>query len=257
MKVLLILVDGMRPDSLVSVPEAQELLKTSRYSMRAQTVYPSVTLPCHMSLFHSVGPERHGTTTNVYTPQVRPIQGLCEVLRQNQKQCAFFYNWEELRDISRPDSLAFSYFVSAHQCGYPASNHLLTDQAMEYLPAQKPDFAFLYLGWVDGAGHNHGWGSAQYQEAVNGSWKDIARLLKVLPKEYTVIVTADHGGHDRGHGSSLPEDMTIPVMIKGAFFSPGEISEDVSIQDLAPTIAELLEAKPAEEWEGKSLLWKD
>lgn len=51
--------------------------------------------------------------------------------------------------------------------------------------------------------------------------------------------------------------MTIPVMIKGASFSPGEISEDVSIQDLAPTIAELLEAKPAEEWEGKSLLWKD
>ena len=37
---------------------------------------PSVTLPCHMSLFHSVDPDRHGITTNGYVPQVRPIKGM-------------------------------------------------------------------------------------------------------------------------------------------------------------------------------------
>lgn len=81
--------------------------------------------------------------------------------------------------------------------------------------------------------------------------------MKTLPEDYTVIVTADHGGHGRGHGSDMPEDMTIPVILHGADFVPGEVLENVSIKDLAPTIAELLDTEPAEEWEGRNLLRKN
>ena len=102
MRVLLILVDGMRPDSLTDIQKAQGIIKKSLYTMEAQTVMPSVTLPCHMSLFHSVDPSRHGTTTNTYAPQVRPINGLCEVIKNNHKSSAFFYSWEELLDFTRP-----------------------------------------------------------------------------------------------------------------------------------------------------------
>ncbi len=66
------------------------MLARSAASFCAQTVTPSVTLPCHMSLFHSVTPQRHGTTTNTYAPQVRPVRGLCEVLAAAGKRCAFF-----------------------------------------------------------------------------------------------------------------------------------------------------------------------
>lgn len=90
MRVLLILVDGMRLDALTDIPVAQGIIKQSAYTMSAKTVFPSVTLPCHMSLFHSVDPSRHGITTNVYTPQVRPINGLCEVLAINNKKVRFF-----------------------------------------------------------------------------------------------------------------------------------------------------------------------
>ena len=86
MKVMLILVDGMRPDAMVQMPQAQTLMAKSAYTLNAQTVFPSVTLPCHMSLFHSVDPARHGITTNLYMPQVRPINGLCEVLKSNGKK---------------------------------------------------------------------------------------------------------------------------------------------------------------------------
>ena len=34
--------------------------------------------------------------------------------------------------------------------------------------------------------------------------------------------TADHGGHDRTHGTGSPEDMTIPFIIKGKNFKAGE-----------------------------------
>ena len=90
MKVMLILVDGMRPDAMVQIPQAQAMMAQSASTLEAQTVYPSVTLPCHMSLFHSVDPARHGITTNLYMPQVRPIAGLCEVLKAADKSCAFF-----------------------------------------------------------------------------------------------------------------------------------------------------------------------
>lgn len=75
MKVLLILSDGMRPDGLDAHPAAARLMREGSYTLRARTVMPSVTLPCHMSLFHSVDPGRHGILTNTYVPQVRPRHG--------------------------------------------------------------------------------------------------------------------------------------------------------------------------------------
>lgn len=90
MKVLLVLADGMRPDAMKNIDEAKELMKKSAYTLDGKTVFPSITLPCHMSLFHSVDPMRHGTTTNIYTPQVRPINGLCEELKKMVKHVLSF-----------------------------------------------------------------------------------------------------------------------------------------------------------------------
>ncbi len=106
-KVILILVDGMRPDGLLACghPYTETLIAESASCLTAQTVLPSVTLPCHMSLFHSVEPDRHGILSNTYVPQVRPVEGLVDRLDSAGKKCAFFYTWEELRDLSRPDHL--------------------------------------------------------------------------------------------------------------------------------------------------------
>ena len=253
MRVLLILVDGMRPDALTDVPAAQSIIKQSAHTMTAKTVFPSVTLPCHMSLFHSVDPSRHGITTNIYTPQVRPINVLCEVLAMNNKKSAFFYNWEELRDLSRPNSLTFSYFCKGRTIGYDAANEIITDAASKYLGENYTDFAFLYLGNTDCAGHKYGWMSNEYMEAVYKSWDNINTIINSLPDDYAVIITADHGGHERDHGSDMPEDMTIPVIIKGGGFNAGEKLEDVNIKDIAPTVTSLLGISPDEDWEGKSL----
>ena len=94
--------------------------------------------------------------------------------------------------------------------------------------------------------------SREYMDAAENSWKNIDRIVKSLPDDYQVIITADHGGHDRTHGVDIPEDMTIPMIFaeKKREFD----LFDASIKDLAPTIADLLELAPDEEWEGKSLL---
>ena len=78
-------------------------------------------------------------------------------------------------------------------------------------------------------------------------------LLEQLQEEYTVIITADHGGHGRTHGTDMPEDMTIPVIVIGEGFEPKSTLSSTSILDIAPTVVKLLGVTPDEEWEGKAL----
>ena len=95
--------------------------------------------------------------------------------------------------------------------------------------------------------------SEQYMKSVSKAWDCIEKLHKSLPEDYTLIVTADHGGHDRSHGTDLPEDMTIPVCFCGPAFTPGAKLENVSIKDIPTTIAKLLEVPRVKEWEGRQL----
>ena len=251
MKVLLILSDGMRPDSLAGIEAAEEIKKESTYCLNAKTVFPPVTLPCHMSLFHSVDPSRHGTVTNIYVPQVRPVSGLCEQLRLQGKKSAFFYNWGELRDLARPDSLAVSEFYSGRMNGYFESNKYLCGRAREQLTGHDMDFVFLYLGWTDSVGHDYGWMSSEYLSSVRNTFDMIKGLVDTLRDRYLIIITSDHGGHDRTHGIDIPEDMHIPIFLCGGPYEKNREINNLSIKDLAPTIAWLLGADAAPEWEGK------
>jgi len=254
MKVLLISVDGMRPDALKDIPQAQTLLKKASYSLQARTVVPSVTLPAHMSLFHSVDPARHGITTNLYTPQVRPVNGICELLDRSGKWCAMFHGWDELRDLARPGSVIYTYFCSGRPIGREVMNNTLADACIDYIRNSETDFIFLYFGYTDFAGHKWGWMSPEYMDAMRNSWENIEKVINTLPDDFTVLITADHGGHDRIHGTELPEDMIIPIFALGKDFEPGKDLGTISIKDLAPTVVKLLRVNPDEEWEGSSLI---
>lgn len=254
-KVILILVDGMRPDGLMQCGNkyVPELLADSTYTLTGRTVMPSVTLPCHMSLFHSVDPDRHGIVTNGYTPQVRPINGLFEQLDLADKKNAFFYTWEELRDLGRPDHLNCAVMLNQHHA--TGTDQAITDLAISYINKEAPDFMFLYLGETDEVGgHSTGWMSETYLGCIANALDCVERLRKNIPADYTVILLADHGGHDRSHGTDMPEDMTIPLVFNGPAFPKNKVIDGVSIKDVAPTITDLLGAKNAKEWEGKSVL---
>lgn len=253
-KVILISVDGMRPDGFLSCgnPFIHELMKKGSYTLNAKTVFPSITLPCHMSMFHSVAPDRHGITTNLYMPPVRPINGLMEQIHMAGKKCAMFYGWEPLRDISRPESLTWASFINAY--ADENTDRILAEDAVACIQKYAPDFVFLYMVETDDkGGHDNGWMTEEYLRRVSLAIDNIKMVLEQCP-DYTVVITADHGGHERIHGTELPEDMTIPMFFIGDAFTPGKELSGVSILDLAPTIADLMKVYPAPQWEGKSLL---
>ena len=254
MKTLLILVDGMRPDALKNCKVAQKVMATSVCTMNAQTVMPSVTLCCHMSLFYSMAPEHHGTQGNAFVPPNRQLLSLFDTLAIAKKNVASFYSWGQLRDLCHPASLNYSLLLKGGTFGYETANNRLTDAAIGYINETDPDLTFLYLGYPDEAGHEHGWMSAEYMHAIENSWENIARIMNFIPKDYAVIITADHGGHDRTHGTDSPEDMTIPLIFAGAERELIGNLDDVNIIDIAPTIATLAGMEPHADWEGKSLL---
>ena len=254
-KVILISVDGMRPDAFLSCdhPYIHEIMKKAYYTIRGRTVMPSVTLPCHMSMFHSVTPQRHGITTNVYIPMARPLNGLLEQLKLVKADTAMFYTWEELRDLSRPSCLTYSELV--HLRTDEHVDNVITDKALARIRESKPDFVFLYLGELDDkAGHSYGWMSPEYYRRLSVAVDNIQRVVEACGEEYTIVITADHGGHDRTHGTEMPEDMTIPMFYIGKAFEAGKRFEGGSILDIAPTIAKIMGIDPADEWEGTPVI---
>lgn len=253
-KVILILVDGMRPDGYLGCgnPYAQKLIEESEYSMKAQTVFPSVTLPCHISLFYGVAPDRHGTTTNDFAPQVRPVKGLIEHIHDAGGKCGSFYNWEQLRDVSKPGHLDRVFYVD--QMKLENADGVVTDYCIDYIEKEDPDFVFLYLGFTDEMGHWNGWMSEEYLTTVNNAVSCIEKVKNRFGDTHDIIVTADHGGHMRGHGSDTVEDMTIPILFSGPSFRKNVELDNLNIMDIAPTVCKILGAPTSPEWEGKSIL---
>ena len=253
-KVILISIDGMRPDGLKKCgnPYLSELLEKSSYTFDAKTVYPSITLPCHLSMFHSVPPERHGTLSNDYVIPVRPVSGLFEVLKASGKNCAMYYGWEPLRSIGKAGSLVAAEYIYAYS--FEHTDGILTECALNYIKLAEPDFVFLYMVETDEkGGHDTGWMSKTYLDYISCAIDNIKRVIEEVGDKYTVIITADHGGHDRSHGTDMPEDMTIPMFFCGDDFAQNNKIENVSILDIAPTIADIMGVNVPREWEGKSL----
>lgn len=179
---------------------------------------------------------------------MRPIDGLIEVLRTKKKKCAFSVTWEPLRDLSRPGGLDAFDLLSCYN--YQNVNELITPRAIRYINEQQPDFLFLYLADTDNTGHKYGWLSPEYMQDAHDAIACVQQVYESIPADYTVIFLADHGGHDRTHGTDSPEDMTIPLFFIGPRFEKGKVLPEASIKDVAPTVAKLLDCEPAEEWEG-------
>ncbi len=252
--VILIMIDGLRPDVLSPerTPTLNSLRARGASTLAARSVMPCITLPCHMSIFHSVPPERHGVTTNVWSPMARPLPGLVEVARAAGKRCGLIINWEPLRNVSQPGSLSLLLFHDNVET--PTGDQVMAAEAMRALAMEPLDFAFLYFGSTDIAGHAFGWMSPEYLAQATVVDTLVARVLAEQPPDTHVLIQADHGGLERNHGTDIPENMTIPWLLAGPSIRPNHaIQRPVSLLDTAPTLARLLGLTPHPQWEGRAV----
>lgn len=250
--VVFVMIDGVRPDAIAAsdCPTLTAMQAEGAWTMQATSVMPSITLPCHMSIFHSVPPTRHGITTNEWVPMARPLPGLFDLAHAAGRRCASFYNWEPLRNLSRPESLDFAFYCDAYQ-RLPDADTVIATEAVRHMTNDRPDFGFVYFGTVDIAGHVAGWMSDAYLAQLARVDGALGLLMAGLPPDTSYLVHSDHGGHERTHGNDIPEDMTIPWLVKGPSIRRGhQIQQAVNLIDTAPTLAKLLRLTPHRDWEG-------
>lgn len=253
-QLVLFLVDGMRADGLqqAATPTIDALAAAGARTFKARTVMPCCTLPCHISLFYSVTPERHGVTTNRWSPPDEPVPSISECLKAAGKTCASFYNWEKLRDTSRAGTQSADFFL--RNCNVPEGDCEIAELAAGYLRRQQPNFTFVYFGYTDTAGETEGFMSPTYMDAIANADECVGKVLAALSPDATVLVTSDHGGHDKTHGIDCAEDMTIPLVIKGAGIPADTvIGQPVAITDIAPTILDRLGVDTPPQWVGKAI----
>ena len=259
-KVLLVVFDGCRPDALAEAhtPHVDTLWQTGAYTWSARTVMPSWSLPTHMSMFRSVTPEKHGVHDNVFQPTAAAFPSVIDVAHQARLKTALFYSWDELRDLAAYGSVDMSFFRN----GYVTADidQAVAEQAAMHMTAYQPDFAFVYLCESDLAGHDHGWMSRPYIESIERMDRALGNILAALSaaglrEQYTLLLLADHGGHELTHGTDCAEDMTIPWILNGPRVKPGCVIETpVCIIDTAATIAHILDLPRPAEWEGQPIV---
>jgi predicted AlkP superfamily pyrophosphatase or phosphodiesterase len=257
-KVLLIILDGCRPDALqqANTPNIDSLWQSGAYTWNARSVMPSVTLPAHSSMFRGVSPQKHGVgADNVFVPSAAAFPSIVDIAKLGNMRTAMFYSWEQLRDLSAPGSLDLSYCMNAT---YGEDNDTpVALFAGAYLAEKQPDFCVLYLGDVDIKGHLFGWMSPEYMQAIEANDRAIGLALHALETAglrdaYTFLVQADHGGHGTDHGTDSPEDMTIPWILSGdGVKRRHEIQSPVNMVDTPATIAHILGLERPSVWEGK------
>lgn len=210
----------------------------------------------HAALPYVDFPQRSSGTPRHYDQRLHtngaPVAWIDRTARAAGKRAASIHNWEPLRDVSRPEQVAYSYYRE------PPLDHAYDDavgaEAVRLLREEGASFdvVFLYFGSVDAAGHAFGWMSPEYLGQLQRVDGLLGRVLDAMPADATIVVQADHGGHERMHGTDMPEDMTIPWIAAGpAIRRNHRITAPVSLLDTAPTLARALGIAPHAAWEGR------
>jgi len=233
------------------------------FTLSAQTVVPSITLPAHASMLTGRPIEQHLITWNSYSPDKGHIQTetVFELASQAGITTAAIVNKEKLWHLNKPGTID-TYRYSK------GSIEVAVNEAIEVMAEAMPGLAFIHLKEPDGSGHLHGWGNDSENQPVSQGYIDalieadrVTGLLVSYLKssgnwnETVLIITSDHGGIGHSHGSSDPEDTTIPWLAAGGrVISNWTLREPVSIMDTAATTLALLGIAIPSEWKGRNVL---
>ncbi len=250
-KVVIISIDGLRPDALqqAQAPLTMALAQSGAFTFAAQTVFPSVTLPAHASMLSGSLPEVHGILWNDNEPARGAIRvpTVFSLAHEAGLRTVMVVGKEKFEHLNAPGSVDQYVFVTNGDQG-------VADQAVVEVAAGF-DLMLVHFPNTDYFGHLNGWMSDTQISQIGRTDDAVGRLLDALPPETTIILTADHGGHGVVHGSRIPEDMTIPWFIAGPDVLTGhELTAPVNVMDTAATAAYVLGFELPAEATGRPVL---
>jgi len=258
--------DGLSPDGLnkADTPTFDQLIKEGASTLHARAVLPTSSSTNWATMIMGAGPEQHGITSNDWTkkdhilpPVVHDEEALFPTIfnlidkQLPNAEIGAIYDWGGFGRLF--EKSAVDYDVN------PKDEDDTANKAVAYIEGKKPTFTFIHFDHVDHAGHEYGHGTPQYYKSVEKADKLLGRVINAIKKagmekETLVILSADHGGHKKGHGGETLGEIEIPFILWGKGIKKDHnIIHAVYQYDNAATVAFALGVKPPWAWIGRPI----
>jgi len=253
-KVLMIGIDGCRPDALLAAdtPCMDRLVADGALSVQAQTCAVTSSGPSWSSLLTGTWPRKHGVQDNSFEGarfERYPHVFVRAKAVRPELVTGSLVHWAPIHEriVAGADL--------SRACG---SAQEVEDEAVRLLKEGDPDFLFLHLDDVDHAGHESGYSVAvpAYLEAIAQADRHVGAVLSAVrerpryeEEDWLILVTTDHGGSGTSHGQDIPEHRTIFLIVSGPSASHGTIEPAPRIVDAAATALAHLGIDPDPSWE--------
>jgi arylsulfatase A-like enzyme len=205
-------------------------------------------------------PERHHVRWN-NVPAAKfdtvAVPTVFGVARARGYRTAAFFSKAKFHTLQRAGTLDFSQAPGGWFGKWPSQRTVADVE--RYLDHERPNLLFVHLSDPDTAGHEYGWMTDEYHRAVAVADEAVSRLLAAADTaygagNYSVIVSADHGGHAKGHGTDDPRDITIPWIAWGKGVRPDHLSVSIQTMDTASTVLWLLGLPEPTDWHGTPVI---
>lgn len=248
---------------------------------------PTISAVGYNNLLTSTWVNKHNVWGNDISAPNYHYKNIFRIAKEQTKPAttAVFSGWEENRTKLIGDRLAEAGNVTVdfHLDGLDKNktlfpdedNHLqifkidekVTDAAAQCILESGPDLTWLYLWYMDDAGHLTGTGDyfdeylIKADQQVERIRKAVAERMKTHNEDWLIIVTSDHGrkhpdGH--GHGGQTERERSIWISMNkqpNSYFQQDPLND---ITDITPTIARFMQWEIPDpvryEWDGAPLI---
>jgi predicted AlkP superfamily pyrophosphatase or phosphodiesterase len=204
--IVLISIDALHPDAVKkeNCPNIYSILQKGVYSPDGVSTKPPKTLIAHTAMITGLTPDKNGKTDNNWK------KGEPKISKPTMLTAAKNAGFETILIYSKP-KLGYLADSRTDKDIYSADDAI--EKAVKNLDVSRKQFIFLHISGLDFVGPESGWMSEEYMEEFRFIDEQLAELFDKLEKSpsYLLIVTSDHAGHGKIHGSDHPEDYKRPL----------------------------------------------
>ena len=266
--VVLIGLDGWGAYSVskAEIPNIRKMMNEGCYTLKKRSALPSSSAINWASMFMGAGPELHGYTQWGSKVPELPSREVTEngifptifyLLHKARPEAEIgcLYEWEGIKYLA--DTLALDYHAQAPD--YNKHPEALCGMAEKYIKEKTPVLLAVCFDNPDHVGHAAGHDTPEYYAKLNELDTYVARIVQAVKDagmfdETIFIITADHGGINKGHGGKTMQEMETPFIICGKNVKKGgEFSESMMQYDVASTIAYIFGLKQPQVWIGRPM----
>lgn len=235
-------------------PRCDEIFAGGATTYSCRVGMPSMSAQGWGSILHGVLPEYHGLTNDIIknTPYLAnsPYPSIFKVVRNAMPDAALasFVEWNPINVGIVENGLDVVK-------GTGADDAEVTGRILEYLAGNTPTLMFVQFSSPDDIGETYGFGSDIYLatistvDALIGSIYDKLKAKGILD-DTLFIVTADHGGINKGHGGDTDVERNVFLGASGKTVADGAIVE-AEARDVAAIAAYALGVECPSTWTGR------